>query len=97
VAATNNTCLIFQVYFFEKIDVPYWNHSEVCPRLVSLQEIQGKSTRRHNMSTSVVVCDIVEIVVESAASHREMVRLRENGTTISRLGAHDGTTNERSS
>jgi hypothetical protein len=38
----------------------------------------------------VVVCDIVEIVVESAASHREMVRPRENGAAISRLGADDG-------
>ena len=26
-----------QVYFFEKIDVPYWNHSEVCTRSVSFQ------------------------------------------------------------
>jgi hypothetical protein len=45
-----------------------------------------KSTRGHNRSTSVVVCDIVEIV-ESAASHREVVRLRENGTAVSRSGA----------
>jgi hypothetical protein len=40
-------------------------------------------TRRHNRSASVVdvVCDIVK-VVESAASHREMVRSRENGTDM---------------
>jgi hypothetical protein len=86
VVATNNTCLIVQVYFFEKIYVPHWDHSEICPRLVSLQEIQGKSTRRHKRSAS-VVCDIVEIVVESAVSHGEVVRPRENGAAISGLGA----------
>jgi hypothetical protein len=36
---TNNTCLIVQVYFFEKIDVPHWDHSEVCTRSVSFQKI----------------------------------------------------------
>jgi hypothetical protein len=37
VVATNNTCLIFQAYFFEKIDVPHRDHSEVCPRSVSFR------------------------------------------------------------
>jgi hypothetical protein len=88
VVATNNTCLVVQVYFFEKIDVPHRDHSEVCTRLVSLQEIHGKSTGRHNRSAGVVVCDIVEIL-ESTASHREALRAREKGTAISRLGADE--------
>jgi hypothetical protein len=62
VVATNNPCPVVQAYFFEKIDVPYRDHSEVCPRLVSSQEIQGNSTRGHTLSSGVVICDIVEIV-----------------------------------
>jgi hypothetical protein len=70
--AINNTCLVVQVYFFEKIDVSHWDHSEVCPRLVSLQEIQGKSTGRHSRGAGVILRDVVEIV-ESTPGHCEVV------------------------
>jgi hypothetical protein len=78
VVATNNTCLFLQVYFFEKINVPYWNHSEVCPGLVSLQGIRGNYTRRHNRGTGVVFHD----VIKGPASHCEALRAREKGTAI---------------
>jgi hypothetical protein len=69
---TDNTCLIVQVYFFQKINVPHRDHSEVCPRLMSQQEIRGNSTRRHRRSVGVILRDAIEIV-ESTASYCEVM------------------------
>jgi hypothetical protein len=69
VVATYNPCLVVQAYFFQKIDIAHWDHSEVCPRLVSLQGIRGKSTGRHSRSAGVILCD----VVEGPASYGEVV------------------------
>jgi hypothetical protein len=79
---TDNTCLIVQVYFFEKIDISHWDHSEVCPRLVSLPEIQGESTGRHGRRAGVILRDIGK----GPASHREAPRAREKGAAVAGLG-----------
>jgi hypothetical protein len=86
---TDNTCPIVQVYFFEKIYVSHWDHSEVCPRLVSLQGIRGNYTRRHNRSTGVAFCN----VVKGPTSHCEALRTSEKGPVIPRSGANQTRSN----
>jgi hypothetical protein len=67
-----------------EIYLSHWDHSEVWSVFNTYsQDTCGKFTRRHGLSSSIVVCDIIE----STAGYGEVVRPRENGAAIPRLGA----------
>jgi hypothetical protein len=51
--------------------------------------VRRKSTRGRNRRAGIAVRDIVADIVESTTGHGEVMRPRENGAAIPRLGADE--------